>query len=217
MRRPRDFLPMFTDKPMRFPPGERFEYCDGGFVLLGLVVEEVTGNTFTDHVHEAVLGPAGMVDSGYFPADQLPSLTALAYLPGPDGGWRTNVFAVPAIGGGDGGAYLTAPDLARMWRALVTYQLLSEPMTGHLLTAQAATGMDEPHGQYGLGVWLGGQTGDSGPLAFVEGADPGVCMISGYFLESEISVTILANVETPIWRTFKAITRRSPGLDDPAL
>jgi hypothetical protein len=42
-------------------------------------------------------------------------------------------------------------------------------------------------------------------------------MISGYSLESEISVTILANVETPIWRTFKAITRRSPGLADPAL
>jgi CubicO group peptidase (beta-lactamase class C family) len=206
MRGPRDFLPMFTDKPMKFPPGERFEYCDGGFVLLGLVVEEVTGSAFTDHVREAVLGRAGMVDSGYFPADQLPPRTARAYLPGADGGWRTNVFAVPAIGGGDGGAYLTAPDLARMWHALVTYQLLSEPVTRQLLTAQIATGLDEPHGHYGLGVWLGDWSKDSGRLAFVEGADPGVSMISGYFPATDVSVTILANVETPVWRTFKAIT-----------
>ena len=45
-----------------------------------------------------------MVDSGYFAADQLPPRTVLAYIQDPDGTWRNNIFAVPVIGGGDGGA-----------------------------------------------------------------------------------------------------------------
>jgi CubicO group peptidase (beta-lactamase class C family) len=43
VRRPHGFLPLFQHKPMKFLPGERFEYNDGGFFLLGLVVESCTG------------------------------------------------------------------------------------------------------------------------------------------------------------------------------
>jgi CubicO group peptidase (beta-lactamase class C family) len=203
MRTARDFLPMFVDKPMKSPAGTRFEYNDGGYVLLGLVIEEVTGVPFGDHVRDAVLLPAGMVDSGYFHADRLPARTAYAYVKGVpgDGGWRTNVFAVPIVGGGDGGAYATAPDLVRFWRALVGGRLLSPELTAAVLEPQTATGMEEPHGRYGLGVWL------SDAYCFVEGADPGVEMISGYFPDSGVSITLIANVETALWRAYRALVK----------
>jgi CubicO group peptidase (beta-lactamase class C family) len=205
MRRPADFLPLFVDKPMKFPPGNRFDYNDAGFILLGLVIEAASGLTFTEYVEANVLARAGMADSGYFAADQLPARTARAYLQNPDGTWRTNVFEVPAIGSADGGAYATAPDLARLWHTLMGHRqagqrLLSEAMTGTLLRPQVVTDLPAPYGGYGLGVWL-----DDG-LPFVEGGDPGVGMISRYFPESELSLTLLANVETRLWPTCPALT-----------
>jgi CubicO group peptidase (beta-lactamase class C family) len=203
---PRDFLPMFVDEPMKFEPGARFEYCDGGYVLLGLVVEELTGRPFADHARDSVLIPAGMVDSGYFPADRLPARTARAYLDDEDGGWRTNVFAVPIVGGGDGGGYATAQDLVRFWQALASGRLLGSELTALLVRPHTATGKPDPHGHYGLGVWLSG-AGPSGGHRywFVEGSDPGVTMISGYFPDSATTVTLLANIDTPLWRAFQEL------------
>jgi CubicO group peptidase (beta-lactamase class C family) len=200
MRRPADYLPLFTHKPARFAPGARFEYNDAGFILLALVVEAVTGTPFTHHVTAAVLDRAGMADSGYFATDRLPARTARAYLCDADGTWRTNVFAVPVVGGGDGGAYASAPDLVRLWDALVNHRLLGETRTADLLRAHTDTGLPAPHGGYGLGVWV-----DADRCVFVEGADPGVAMISGYFPRSGLSLTLLANVEVPLWASFRAM------------
>lgn len=200
MRRPHDYLPLFVDKPAVFAPGERFEYNDAGFVLLGLIVEELTGRPFADHVRDSVFAPAGMTDSGYFESDRLPARTAQGYL---DDG-RTNVFEVPVVGGGDGGAYVTAPDLARFWVTLTAGNLLSPAMTRELLAPATATGDDAPHSHYGLGVWKAGDA-----WSFVEGGDPGACMISGYFPGAErgddLTMTVIANIETPLWKAFKAL------------
>ena len=100
---PRDFLPMFQHKPMKFQPGERFDYNDGGYILLGLVIESVTDMDFAAYIRERVFEPAGMDDSGYFASDRLPERTAYAYIKTGAGTWRTNVFAVPIVGGPDGG------------------------------------------------------------------------------------------------------------------
>jgi CubicO group peptidase (beta-lactamase class C family) len=198
-RRPHDFLPLFVDKPAKFAPGDRFEYNDSGFVLLGLVVEEVTGTPFAEAVRRAVFEPAGMVDSGYFEADRLPARTAQAYLPDPDGGWRSNVFSVPIVGGGDGGAHSTAPDLARLWHALHTHGVIGEEMTREVFRPRIATGLDAPRGRYGLGVWFAER------FRFVEGGDPGIAMISGYSPERDASLTVIANVDTALWKAFLAL------------
>lgn len=206
MRSPRDFLPLFRDKPMKFPPGERFDYNDGGYVLLGLAVESVTGRTFPEGVAEAVFEPAGMVDSGYFPADRLPEGTALSYLRDPDGGWRSNVFAVPAVGGPDGGAYTTAADLDAFWRALAASRLLGDRMTRMLLEPQVATALDPPHTHYGYGVWID-RPGGAVRKRFVEGSDPGVAMRSTHYPGEDVVLTVLGNTGHavwPLWRTLEA-------------
>jgi CubicO group peptidase (beta-lactamase class C family) len=154
VRGPRDFLPLFQGKSMKFSPGKRFDYNDGGYILLGLVIESITGMNFSAYIKERVFKPAGMEDSGYFPTDQLPERTAYAYIKKADGTWRTNFFAVPIVGAPDGGAYTTAPDMARFWRALTGKRLLNAETTELLLEAQIATSWKSPHTHYGYGVWI---------------------------------------------------------------
>ena len=94
-------------------------------MLLGLIVEQITGTPFAEYIGEHIFRPAGMHDSGYFASDQLPPRTAQSYIQNADGTWRSNIYAVPIVGGPDGGAYTTAADMAHFWQALLTHKLLT--------------------------------------------------------------------------------------------
>jgi CubicO group peptidase (beta-lactamase class C family) len=202
--RPADFLPLFQNKPMKFPPGERFDYNDGGYVLLGLVVEAASGMSFTEYIEQRVFAPAGMTDSGYFPTDRLPERTAYAYIRDRDGAWRTNFFAVPIVGAPDGGAYTTAPDMARFWRAIKDGVLLREPAAAAMLKPHIATTLDSPYSHYGYGVWLD-KPGGSLRKYFVVGSDPGVALHSAVYPERDIILTMIGNTGSALWSLYKVI------------
>ena len=144
MRSPRDFLPMFQNQAMKFAPGERFEYNNSGFVLLGLIIEAISGQPYTEYVTEHVLHAAGMTDSGFFALNQLPSRTASGYLPTEDGQWRTNIFEIPIMGCADGGVFVTAPDFGRLWDGLSNHRLLSPSMTERFLSPTARNSNPPP-------------------------------------------------------------------------
>lgn len=203
---PKDFLPLFRHKPMKFPPGERFEYNDGGFILLGLIVECVSGMDFTDYVSKIVFEPARMIDSGYFATDQLPVRTAYAYIRNDDNSWRTNFFAVPIIGAPDGGAYTTAPDMARFWKALIGNKLLNPEMTGLLLDEQITTGDEPPFTHYGYGVWIE-KANDTVRKRFVEGYDPGVALRSAVYPQKGCILTLIGNTSEALWPLYKALEK----------
>lgn len=134
MRSPKDFLPMFQNERMKAEVGNSFRYNNSGYILLGLVVEHFSECSFTDFVEKHIFLKAGMRDSGYFEMDRLPKHTAYGYIDQPDGNWKTNVYSVPVKGGADGGAYVTVEDMAKFWKALFSYELLSEEITKMLLT-----------------------------------------------------------------------------------
>jgi CubicO group peptidase (beta-lactamase class C family) len=204
IRGPRDFLPLFIDKPMKFKPGEKFEYNDGGFILLGLVIECITGMKFEEYIAKTVLEPAGMTDSGYFATDMLPGRTAYAYIPNPDGSYRTNFFAVPVIGAPDGGAYTTAPDMARFWKALIGNRLLSAKWTDSMIKVQIATGSGVPYDHYGLGIWIN-RSGDKVRRIFLEGYDPGVALRSAFYSEYDVILTLIGNTAEALWPLYKTL------------
>nr|WP_286184964.1 serine hydrolase domain-containing protein [Bacillus sp. SD075] len=112
MENSKDFLPMFQDEVIMFEPGERFHYNNVGYILLGLIVEELTGNKFSEYIVNNIFRPCEMKDSGYFSMDQLPENTALGYIDEENGAWRTNVYFLLIKGGADGGAYI--PHLLQM-------------------------------------------------------------------------------------------------------
>ncbi|UCG60323.1 MAG: serine hydrolase [Candidatus Zixiibacteriota bacterium] len=204
VRRPKDFLPLFQSKPMKFQPGEKFDYNDGGFILLGLVVESISGMEFSEYIQQNVFNPAGMTDSGYFSTDQLPERTAYAYIRNLDGTWRTNFFAIPIKGGPDGGAYTTAPDMARFWNALLRGELLSEDMTSQMLEAKIVALSDPTSSHYGYGVWVD-QVDGKRRKVLVVGYDPGVSMKSAYYLDEGAVLTVMGNTSEALWPMYREI------------
>ena len=114
------YLPILDGYPTKFPAGERFGYCNSGFVVLALIAERVSGVPFPELLRERVCEPAGMVDTAFLRSDELPGSAALGYLE-VDGAWRTNVFHLPVRGTGDGGIYTTVADVSALWSALFAW------------------------------------------------------------------------------------------------
>lgn len=110
----------------KFAPGERFSYCNSGYVVLALIAERVSGAPFHKLVVARVCEPAGMRDTEFLRSDELPGRTALGYV-GSRGGSRTNVFHLPVRGSGDGGIYSTAADFRLLWSAFFAGRIV--PLT----------------------------------------------------------------------------------------
>ncbi|WP_215113232.1 serine hydrolase [Exiguobacterium sp. s63] len=199
----RDFLPLFQQKTMKGEPGSRFSYNNAGYILLGLIVEEVTGQSFTDYVEQSIFQPAGMTDSGYFSLDALPAKTALGYIDNSDGTWRTNQYAIPIKGGADGGAYVTAQDMSRFWKALFSHQLLNAASTSLLLTPHVT--VNDRGGSYGYGLWIQHHASGDVYKYHVMGYDPGVSFHSGYYPENEVISVICSNQSDGAFDVMKQI------------
>ena len=101
------FLAVLDGHPMKYEPGERFNYCNGGYMVLALLAERASGVPFHDLVDQRVCRPAGMTDTSFLRSDELPGRAAVGYLD--DDGLRTNVLHLPVRGNGDGGIYTTRP------------------------------------------------------------------------------------------------------------
>ncbi|WP_404349219.1 beta-lactamase family protein [Sutcliffiella horikoshii] len=190
MKRLEDFLPLFQDQKMKFNPGEKFHYNNAGYIVLGLIIEKVAGTPFTDYVEEYIFKPARMQDSGYFSLDRLPAKTALGYIDKEDGSWKTNSYSIPIKGGADGGAYVTAGDMAKLWQSLMNGELVNKEM----LTKMTTPWIQTDNGYYGYGLWIE-KAEDKIVKYHVMGYDPGVSFASGYYAESEMIVVIPSNKE----------------------
>lgn len=185
------FLPALDGFPQKFPPGERFSYCNGGFMVLAVVLERVTGEVFHDVVRRLVLDAAGLADTAYLRTDELPGSAATGYLF--DHGNRTNTLHLPVLGNGDGGAFSTASDLHLFWRAFHSGRIVS-PATVTVMTEPRAEVPDEGM-NYGLGLWLH----TSGLATVIEGYDAGVAIRSTHIPASETTVSVLGNSSGGAW------------------
>ena len=195
-----DMLPLFVDKPPTFKAGERFSYCDAGFILLGLIVERASGRSYFDYVRDHVLAPAQMGSAGFVCLDSVRGAAAEGHVPIRDGsgaitGWRLNVYSVPVRGASDGGAAATAHDHARFLASL---------REGALLPADAVQAMVSPRvevekerGQtwaYGYGTWI--LLGADGRVVCYghAGEDPGVSARVFHYPRSGIDAVVLGNL-----------------------
>jgi len=187
---PKDFVPLFQNGVMKFSPGDKFSYNNAGYILLGLVVEQVTGVDFTEYVEKNIFQPCGMLDSGYYRMDQLPERTAIGYIDNDDATWKTNFYSLPIKGGPDGGAFTTVHDLSKFWDALFNHQLLSPEYTNILLTPHVK---DDDQTYYGYGVWIL-MHDDTIFKYYVMGSDPGVIMQSSVYPKSNTQAHIIGNI-----------------------
>jgi len=183
------YLRVLDGHPPKFGPGERFSYCNGGYVVLALIAERVAGQPFPELVEERVTGPAAMRDTAFLRSDELPARAAIGYL-GSEG-LRTNVLHLPVVGSGDGGIYTTASDVHALWDAL---------FAGRIVSPEWVARMVHPHSEaesmrYGLGFWLH----PSGDAVVLEGSDAGVSFRSVHDPVRRVTHTVLSNTSTGAW------------------
>jgi CubicO group peptidase (beta-lactamase class C family) len=198
IRRPADMLPLFRDLPAVRPPGQAFEYADANFILVGLVIEAITGRPWSDVAADEVFAPAGMSDTAIEALDDDPPRVATGYLTddGPPERWRSNVFSVPATGMPDGGMITTARDLAVLIDALLGGGLLSPPLLAAMTRPQGppSTAVE----QYGYGCELVVEDGEVTVLGH-GGGDPGVSTMVAHYPAAATTIVVLCNQDRGNW------------------
>jgi D-alanyl-D-alanine carboxypeptidase len=129
LREHRDYLKLYGRRGLTQEPGARFEYSNYGYVLLGALIEHVSGMSYYDYVDQHVFHPAGMRSTGSLPeAVDVPD-RAVGYLRlSPTSAWEPNTYTLPWRGTAAGGGYSTVGDLLRFAQALGSGRLISEAM-----------------------------------------------------------------------------------------
>jgi D-alanyl-D-alanine carboxypeptidase len=139
----KDYLPLFADKPLEFEPGTKNRYSNGGYVVLGLIIEKASGEDYYLYVREHIFKPAGMLDSESYEKDASVPNLALGYTR--DGSsWKPNYETLPGRGSSAGGGYSTAADLLKYTIALKEGKLgeTDEEALGGFSIAGGAPGLN---------------------------------------------------------------------------
>jgi CubicO group peptidase (beta-lactamase class C family) len=212
--RTRDFLPQFADKPPNFPPGEGCRYCNVGYVLVGLAIEEISATAYRDHVRGAVFARAGMTASDFYDRREAAPLVAEGWDPVVDDvgritGWKQNIFSYPPIGSPADGAHTTADDLVRFLQAVRAGELLSPERTAQFLTPQVLHHeRDDGEVWYGFGLEFTVDRDGSVRNYYKDGRNTGVGGIVRYYPADDLDVVMLSNAEYGGRDVIREIDRR---------
>ena len=206
LRTLQDYIDLYGSRPAAFKPGSKFEYSNYGFILLGAVIEKVSGQSYYDYVRTHVYEPAGMTSTDSEPEAAAVANRSTGYMSGPDGALQPNTDTLPYRGTSAGGGYSTVGDLLRFADALQNHTLLNAQYTEMMTTGKVAMG---PQMQYGFGF---GDRMVNGTRCFGHnGGAPGmngdleICPQAGYV------IAVLSNLVTPAaGRVAEFIANRLP-------
>ncbi|HSD48035.1 MAG TPA: serine hydrolase domain-containing protein [Pyrinomonadaceae bacterium] len=187
-----DYVKLYGNRALEFEPGSRWQYSNYGFLLLGVLVEKVSGKSYYDYVNEHIFKPAGMTATASEPEEQTVADRSIGYTRFGGPALRPNTDTLPFRGTSAGGGYSTVEDLVRFATALQTHKLLNAQYTDMLTTGK----VDTPNGtKYAFGFMDatvngtrcfghgGGAPGMNGELK--------ICPGSGYV------IAVLANMDPP--------------------
>jgi CubicO group peptidase (beta-lactamase class C family) len=152
LRSTADYLRLYGTRNLQFPPGAQFAYSNYGFMLLGALIERVSGMSYDDYVTARILAPAGITATGSAPEDSLVPGRSVGYtrqlVPG---ALVSNAPTLPYRGTPAGGWYSTVGDLERFTVALREHRLLDSAHTALLIGGKVPMGAGGPvHYAYGF-------------------------------------------------------------------
>lgn len=201
-----DYVKLYGDRGLEFEPGSQWKYSNYGFLLLGVIVEKVSGQSYYDYVRDHIFKPAGMNATASEPEDQLVADRSVGYMR-PDGtAWQLNNDTLPYRGTSAGGGYSTVEDLLKFATALQANKLLKPQYTEMATTGRVETTFG---GKYAYGFQ---ESTVNGARCFGHGGGaPGmngelkICPGPGYV------VAVLSNLDPPAAsRVADFITNRLP-------
>jgi CubicO group peptidase (beta-lactamase class C family) len=148
---------LMKQKRTKFVPGSRWDYSNSGYVVLGQVVEKVSGESFGDFLHDRIFAPVGMNHTiAYQRGKNEVANRAYGYTK-ENGVWQETDQSPTSATLGDGGIYSSLTDLSKWDAALRQHTLLSETEMQPALTPVHVPGVREPNGKpaaYGFGWFL---------------------------------------------------------------
>ncbi|WP_249998056.1 serine hydrolase domain-containing protein [Actinoplanes sp. M2I2] len=154
---PADLVAIAMKHEPGFAPGARWEYSNTNYILAGMIIERVTGHSWSSEVRSRILRPLGLNDTSY-PQDRstLPRPHARSYQQFVPGGPLLDVTEFnPTAAGAAGGMVSTTADLTRFWRAVQRGELLRPAQAAQMHRTVLADGMQDivPGIRYGLGIF----------------------------------------------------------------
>lgn len=196
-----DYVALYGTREIAFAPGERFAYSNYGYILLGAIVEAVSGQDYFAYVREHIYQPAGMTASDSLPESaDVPGRSIGYTLAGPTGPLpepEPNTETLPCRGSPAGGGYSTVGDLIRFAEALREDKLLKPETVQAATTTQVAMG---PAAGYGYGF---GESVVNGARAFGHnGGAPGMSAELMIFPDLGYEVAVAANMDTQLVTRF---------------
>lgn len=203
LREIKDYVQLFADKPLRFEPGTDWAYSNAGFIVLGLVIEKVSGQSYYDYVQRHVYDVAGMKASGSVPkTEKVPNL-AVGYTRrgSEDGRLVDNRDTLPLRGMSAGGGDSTVGDLMRFAEALRAHKLLNASLTETVTTGKAQPGR-EAHRKYAYGFEEDYYAGHR--IVGHGGGAPGMNGELDMLMDNGYTVVVLANLDPPAAQTVAA-------------
>ncbi len=188
-----DYLALFADQPLLFEPGSSRRYSNGGYIVLGAIIEKVTGQTYYDYVREHLFRPAEMSETDSYEADAIVPNLATGYTRRSDQGavLVSNIYTRPARGSSAGGGYSTVDDLLRFSLALTRNKFLSPEFTRWVM------GGEKPTRNSGTGKPASSQPSRGrGGIGWAGGA-PGINAALELDLDRGYTVIVLSNLDPP--------------------
>ena len=189
-------LPLFVDDPPLFAPGEKFHYSNAGYIVLGAIIEKVSGTDYYDYVRANVFAPAGMENTGFY-APGGENTVALGYTRMSENGQRgeterSNADMREVRGGPAGGGYSTAADLVKFSVALRRNKLLDAEHTALVTTGKVDAG---PIGRYAYG--FGDKVVAGKHIVGHNGGAAGIAANLDMFPDSGYTAVVLMNTDPP--------------------
>ncbi len=136
LRTLQDYIKLYGNRAPQFDPGSRWEYSNYGFILLGAIIEKVSGQSYYDYVREHIYEPAGMTSSGSEPENKAVPERSLGYTRMGANDLHPNTDTLPYRGTSAGGGYSTVEDLLKFANALEEHKLLNAEFTDELTTGK---------------------------------------------------------------------------------
>jgi D-alanyl-D-alanine carboxypeptidase len=183
-----DYVAMFGGRAPLHEPGAEFRYSNYGMVLLGAIIERVSGMPYPDYVRTKVFEPAGMKSTGLLPeTDAVPNRSS-GYLRSKNA-WVPNSDTLPWSGTAAGGGYSTVGDFFRFAEALQSGTLISKASLTQMITPGV-------NAEYGFGMSLGG--GEATRNFGHSGGAPGQNGDLRIYPESGYTIVALSNIDPPV-------------------
>ena len=184
---PDEIIKLTRDKPLEFEPGSKFAYDNTGYIILGYVIEKVSGETYADYVAKRIFAPLGMKDSGYDVSGVILRHRASGYQGSKDG-WKNADYLDMTLPYAAGSLYSTTGDLLIWDRALADDKILTP-------ASRAAMFADYGH-EYGYG-WRIDKDGGHARVGHGGGVNGFSTGIARYPTDGVVAIVLANYMATP--------------------